>query len=499
MKNTDWCKKSALLDTRIRDWIDGQEEFHDCENGILKRSPRDGSKLYTIDRNRGDAALKAIDAAKSSFERKSWRRNSVIERKTTLLRIAELIDANAEELALCESLDVGKPITNVLHSDIPQAASAFRKAAELLSFSFGDYGSDGGNSCYVKRKPVGVVAAIVGWNFPLVLAANKIAPAIATGNSVVVKPSENSSLSTWRLAKIAEEAGLPRGVLNVVNGTGVNVGEVLALNDDVDLLSFTGSTETGKQLMKSAGNSNMKRLMLECGGKSPYIVFEDCPNDLGAIASDIVTTAFPNQGAYCSAGTRLLVHDTVYEKLLPLVAAAAAKIKVGDPLDSETVFGALVSEEHLNKVLSYVEKGKSSGARLLSGGNRIVGGSFGNGVYMSPAVFDSVAPKSPIAQEEIFGPVLSAMSFSDDAEAVQLANSTKYGLAAYIATENAGRIQRMSNEINAGYLVVVGTTSVSGGLPELGGEPHKQSGFGFEGGLPGLNAYTVSTSVQLLT
>ena len=302
MSTTDWLMMAKNTDLRIRNFIDGLYSDDKLAGDLIsKYSPRDGELLYQFGSGETSDVDRAVASAKAAFEDGRWSRLPVSQRKIVLFKLADLLGTHKEELALYECLDVGKPISNALNGDIPDAAGAIRVAAEgsdkLFSSAYSD--GPGPNLAYHVRKPVGVVGAIVGWNFPLSLAATKIGPALAMGNSVVLKPSEFSSLSAGRLAELAVEAGLPPGVLNVIHGAGATVGVPLAQHCDVDLLTFTGSSATGKQIMVSAGQSNMKRVMLECGGKSPYLVFEDCPEDLDVVAANVVGSAFSNQGEVC--------------------------------------------------------------------------------------------------------------------------------------------------------------------------------------------------------
>jgi acyl-CoA reductase-like NAD-dependent aldehyde dehydrogenase len=399
-------------------------------------------------------------------------------------------------------LDVGKPITVALNGDIPTVAHQIRSSADLADKLLSPSSKDGSNSIEQIRKPMGVVAAIIGWNFPLSLAASKLGPALVMGNSLVLKPSEFTSLSASRLAELAIEAGMPPGVFNVVHGAGKSVGSALSLHDDVRLMSFTGSSATGKQIMIAAGQSNMKRVILECGGKCPYLVFDDCAEDLDYIAADIVGDAFANQGAVCSSSTRLLVQETLLEKLLPKVIAETEKLIPQDPLNPDTSFGALINEAHLNKVLAYIDSGKQEGAKLLTGGQRVeVATSEGGrgGYYIKPAIFTEVDPEQKIAQEEIFGPVLSVFTFKDEAEAVQLANNSRYGLSAAVATTNLSRAHRLIQNIDTGVVVVSSTaTPGAGGFADIGAEPHRESGMGVESGLAGLMAYSISSVAYTL-
>ena len=503
MTNINWVAKAQNTDLSVRNFINGcHTDIRPGDSIISKHSPRDGRLLYEFSSGSGNDVKDAVANARGALEDGRWSELSLQQRKTVLQAWANLVETHQEELALLDCLDVGKPITSALNFDLPFAAATLRNCAENMDKLFSPSGSDGGMMAYQLRKPIGVVGSIIGWNFPLWMAAIKAAPALAMGNSLVLKPSEFTPLSATRLAELAIEAGVPPGVFNVVHGNGSTVGAALAHHPDIDLLSFTGSSATGKKMLLAAGQSNMKRLMLECGGKSPYIVFDDCPADLDFIAADVVETAFHNQGEWCSAGSRLLIQDSIKDKLLPKIIELAAELKPRDPLDPDSNFGPLINEPHLQKVLAYIDSGQQEGAKLILGGQRVqvdTGDTDSQGYYLEPAIFDQVNPQQKIAQEEIFGPVLSVITFKDEAEAIQIANNTCYGLAAYAATENLGRAQRLAQRLNAGHLSIVGTSSFSGGGVELGLEPQKQSGFGHESGMAGLAAYTVSTSVNLLT
>ena len=509
MTAVNWSARAKDADLRIRNFIEGEyRESHRADGETInKHAARDGSLLYTFSAGSAEDVDQAVASAKAAYEDGCWRKFPAWKRKNILNKLADLVGEHREELALYESLDVGKPITKALQGDIGSVQFSLRESAIGAQRILSPSGVDGTTFGYQLRKPVGVVGAIVGWNFPLSLAAGKIGPALAMGNSIVVKPSEFSSLSASRLAALAIEAGVPPGVFNVVHGAGNTVGSAIAHHADVDLLTFTGSSATGKQIMLAAGQSNMKRVMLECGGKSPYIVFEDCPADLDAIAADVVANAFPNQGALCVAGSRVLIQENIKDKLLPKILALTAKITPQDPLDPNTSFGALINEAHMNKVLAYIDSGQEEGATLLCGGQRVhldVGDSIGKdtaesgGYYIAPTIFDKVNPQQKIAQEEIFGPVLCVLTFKDEAEAIALANNTCYGLAAYAATENLGRAHRLVQQLDAGLVSIKGTSEAVGcGVP-IGVEGHKQSGFGMEGGLDWLLAYSVTTSAELL-
>jgi acyl-CoA reductase-like NAD-dependent aldehyde dehydrogenase len=510
MSTLDWPTQAYDLDLCVRNFVDGH--YTDISTGdslIDKHSPRDGRLLYQLGSGTAEDVNAAVANAQDAFDDGRWRALPMAQRQAVLCKLAELVEANSEELALFESLDVGKPISHALQGDIPTVAHHLRSSAELADKLLAPSGVDGSNFSFQLRKPIGVVGAIVGWNFPLSLAATKVGPALVMGNSLVLKPSEFTSLSAARLAELAIEAGVPSGVFNVVHGEGKTVGAALAQHTDVGLLTFTGSSATGKQLMIAAGQSNMKRVMLECGGKSPYLIFDDCPDDLDFLAADIVETSFANQGALCSSSTRLLIHESLIEKLLPKIVAETEKLTPQDPLNPETSFGAIINEAHLNKVMAYIESGKQEGATLVTGGNRIdvsmcdesnsANSSNNKGYYIRPAIFTDVDPNQKIAQEEIFGPVLSIFTFKDEAEAIQMANNSCYGLAAYAATTNLSRAHRITQSLNAGVIMIVGTSTPSAGGVALSVEPHRESGMGTEFGLEGLVAYTLSSAVHMLT
>jgi acyl-CoA reductase-like NAD-dependent aldehyde dehydrogenase len=376
------------------------------------------------------------------------------------------------------------------------AAAIIRASAEGADHLAGKvYGVDSTSLSYQLHRPVGVTAGIIGWNFPLMLAAGKIAPALIMGNSQILKPSELTSLSAARLAELALEAGVPEGVLNVIHGD-FRAGAALAHHADIDLLTFTGSTHTGKRLLMAAGQSNMKRLILECGGKAPAIVFEDAP-DLQAIAEGALAGAFWNQGQVCTASSRLLVQASVKEELVALLIEKAARLEVGDPLQEETRFGALVSGPHRRKVLEYVDGGIKEGARRVYRSEHP--SPFVDGFYAAQTILDHVSPAQKIAKEEVFGPVLSVISFEDEQQAIDIANGTIYGLSAVLWTRDVARVHRLTQAVQAGWIVANTSSQPRGGPGEgvlsIGG--HKQSGLGVEGGLEGLAAYTTQTAVQV--
>ncbi|WP_296713772.1 aldehyde dehydrogenase [Rhodoblastus sp.] len=415
----------------------------------------------------------SVRAARMAFDDGRWSGRSPAERKGVLSKLSQLIVAHRDELALLESLDMGKPIRDALAIDIPGAANAFAWHAEAIDKVYGEIAPTARSSlALVSREPVGVVGAVVPWNFPLLMACWKVAPALATGNSVILKPAEQSSLTAIRLAELALEAGLPEGVFNVTPGYGGVAGKALGLHDDVDCLTFTGSTAVGAMFLEYAARSNLKQVSLETGGKSPHIVFADC-SDIERAAQAVAFGIFFNQGEVCNAGSRLLVEAGVKDRLMRGVLAHAAQLQPGDPLDVRTRMGAMVDDRHCDRVMEFIGAGLSEGARIVTGGQRATVA--GRGSFIQPTVFDGVTPNMTIAREEIFGPVLSVMTFESEAEAVRLANDSRYGLAADVWTASLDRAHRMARALRSG-LVWVNCYDVGDMSVPFGGV--KQSGFG---------------------
>ena len=493
-----WHQRASEASYQVRNFINGK--YQDCVGSktIEKYAGRNGELLYSFANGDGSEVEQAVASARETFKSGIWRKKSSAERAAVLNKLADLVDQHRDTFALYESMDVGKPINNAIGEDLSRAAGGLRTAASNIDKLLGSCGTDQGTLVYQTRKPVGVVAGILGWNFPLTMAVGKVGPALVTGNSLVLKPSEFTSLSTCFLAELAIEAGVPPGVFNVVHGDGINVGDRLARHMDVDLLTFVGSSATGKLLMKAAGESNMKRLILECGGKSPFIVFDDCEEYLDLVAAIAVSKAFPNQGALCVTGSRLLVQDSIREKLMPKILEHARAIVPRDPLDEECAFGSIMNEAHMNKILGYIDSAKADGAELILGGNQVNKES--GGFYIEPTIFDNVDPNSKIAQEEIFGPVLSVIGFKDEAEALEIANNSTFGLSGYAATKDVGRVQRIGEELSVGSIVMVGSASPTWASNiSFSVEAHKQSGMGNELGIDGMQEYTVATTVMCFT
>ncbi|MBH3426808.1 aldehyde dehydrogenase [Pseudomonas alkylphenolica] len=480
-----WEQLFQTLTIEGRAFVDGQYcasvsgATFDCS------SPVDGRALAQIASCDDADADRAVAAARRSFDSGVWAAQAPAERKRVLIAFADLLLANAPELALLETLDMGKPIADSLSIDIPAAANAIRWHAEAIDKIYDEVAATPSDQLgLVTRSPVGVVAAIVPWNFPLMMACWKLGPALATGNSVILKPSEKSPLTAIRIAQLAIEAGIPAGVLNVLPGYGHTVGKALALHMDVDTLVFTGSTRIAKQLMVYAGESNMKRVWLEAGGKSPNIVFADAP-DLQAAADAAAAAIAFNQGEVCIAGSRLLVERSIKARFLPMVVEALKAWKPGHALDPQTRVGALVDSTQLDTVLGYVAAGKADGATLLTGGERVLEDTCG--VYVQPAIFDGVTNAMRIAREEIFGPVLSVITFDSAEEAVAIANDSPFGLAAAVWTSDISRAHNTARALRAGSVWI---NQYDGGdmTAPFGG--FKQSGNGRDKSLHAFDKYT---------
>ena len=372
--------------------------------------------------------------------------------RTHELKFADLLEANAGELALLDTLEAGKPIGDCATMDIPDTIHCLRWHAEAIDKLYAHVAPTGPeNLALILREPIGVVGCVVPWNFPAQMVAWKIGPALATGNSVVLKPAELTSLSAIRMAELAAEAGLPAGVFNVVPGFGPTAGQVLGRHLDVDMVAFTGSTEVGRYFLKYAAESNLKRITLECGGKSPQVVFADAP-DLDMVAGNAVNAAFWNMGENCSCGSRLIVHQSLKDALLEKVIRVARTWKVGDPLNPRNRLGAMIEKPHLEKVLDYIASGHAEGAKLVLGGKRILKKT--GGYFVEVTIFDEVTQQMRIAREEIFGPVLSVISFQTEEEAVAMANDTNYGLAASLYTRDLNTAHRVARALRAGTVSV---------------------------------------------
>ena len=480
----EWTALASSVDVPRRALVDGEHADALSGETFECRSPVDGRLLADVAACGSVDVDRAVAGARAVFESGRWATAAPRERKRVLLRLAELIREHADELALLETLDMGKPISESRGTDVRLAAECFQYYAEAVDKVYDEIAPTARDAvALIYREPLGVVGAVVPWNFPLLMAAWKLAPALAVGNSVVLKPAEQSPLTALRLGALALEAGLPASVLQVVPGDGPGAGAPLGLHPDVDMIAFTGSTEVGKAFLRYAGDSNMKRVSLECGGKSPHVILPDC-HDLQAAASAAAWGVFYNQGEVCNAGSRVVVHERIKDEFVDLMLAATRDIAPGDPLDPRTTLGAMVDEIQTERVLGYIAAGREEGADLVLGGRRVRTDS--GGFYIEPTVFDRVRNDMTIAREEIFGPVLATIEVGSEGEAISVANDTMYGLAAAVWTDSVDAAHRVSRAIRAG-VVWVNTFDSSDITSPFGG--FKQSGFGRDKSIHALEKY----------
>jgi acyl-CoA reductase-like NAD-dependent aldehyde dehydrogenase len=472
---------------RVSPFVEGKFVQSASDDVLELRDPASSRKLTEIPAgSSGDVRL-AVASSKASFVDGRWCKEAPSGKKRILLRWADLIEANASRLDALDALEMGKPVS-VPVFNAKAAAGFVRFNAEALDKCSGDVlTSDSSSTVIQTRVPRGVVAAIVPWNFPTYNSVLKVAPALAAGNSVVLKPSELASQSALMLARLALDAGIPPGVFNFIPGAGEVVGKALAEHMNVDMVTFTGSSAVGKLIVQYAGKSNMKVVGAECGGKSPQIVFDDGV-DIEGVADSVARTICLNQGQICSVGSRLLVQESLEERLVQRIIARLGDIRVGDPQLMDTTYGPLVSEAQLRKVLAHIEGGATAGADMVYGGSRLLQET--GGYFVEPTVFVNVPEDSNLAQEEIFGPVLSVLRFRDFEEAVRLAAGTAYGLAAYVWTSQLGLAFKLGNALQTA-LTMISAAPVRGEGPGYGfsGEPSGLSGVGVEGGLAGLETY----------
>lgn len=479
-----WHELARQITPRTEAFIDGKPVASTDGRTRASVNPATGETLAEVAECGERDVGQAVAAARRAFDDGRWSHRAPGERKAVLQRLADLVRANEDELALLDSLDAGKLISDTSVFDVPGSAAIVDWYAEAADKMYGEIAPTGAEDlALVTREPAGVIGAVVPWNFPLEIAVWKLAPALVTGNSVVLKPAEESPLSALRLAELATEAGLPDGILNVVPGDGPTAGRALGRHPDVDILTFTGSTAVAKLFQQYAGQSNMKQVWLEAGGKSANIVFADAA-DLDAVADGVCAGIFACQGQVCSANSRLLVEHTVKDELLERVVARARGLVSGDPLDPRTTAGPLVSTEQTERVLTLVESGRAEATPLLAGG-RVPGAA--SDCFVEPAIFDDVPPTARIAVEEVFGPVLSVFGFDTEDEALELAHDTAYGLAGSLWSDSLSRAHRMAKRLRVGT-VSVNTVDALDVLTPFGG--FGQSGFGRDLSLHALDKFT---------
>jgi len=485
MTTIDWRARATALRIDGRAFINGERHGGVSGETFDKHSPIDGRCLGAIVRGRAPEIDAAVASARAAFGDRRWAGQAPTQRKKVLLRWAEKILAAKEELALLETLDMGKPIRYSLAVDVASAARCIAWYGEAVDKIYDEIAPTADSAlALITREPMGVIGAIVPWNYPMIMSAWKLGPALAAGNSVVLKPSEKSPLTAMRLAELALDAGLPPGVFNVVPGFGHEAGEALALHEQVDAIGFTGSTRVGRKMLEYAGRSNLKRVYNELGGKSAFVVFPDF-DDLARAASTAAGSMYFNQGESCNAPSRVFVHESVADEFVQRVAAEAPNYQPGDPLDAATQMGAIVDETQLRTVLGYIEAGSSEGAKVAAGGKRARVES--GGFFVEPTLFDGVSNTMKIAREEIFGPVMSVIRFRTEEEAVALANDSAYGLQASVWSSNINRAHRVARALRAGTVHVNQYDEDDITVP-FGG--YKQSGNGRDKSLHAFDKYT---------
>jgi aldehyde dehydrogenase (NAD+) len=456
-------------------------------------NPATGEMLGIVPDAAGRDVDSAVAAARTSFDDKRWRGKDPSEKEAILWRWADILESHKHELAAIESAENGKTLREALRADVQPGIDAIRYYAGWVRRIYGEtIPVDGPYLNYTLREPVGVAGAIVPWNYPTCISIWKLAPALACGCSVVLKPSEMTPFTALKIAEYATEAGIPDGVLNVVTGYGQTVGEAMGRHMDIDKISFTGSIRTARALLKASAESNLKRVSLELGGKNPNIIFPDA--DLDGALKSAFSGIFANKGEVCSAGSRLLLHADIHDNFLDRLTERAKQMKVGDPLDPESEMGSQISAMQLERILSYVQKGIDEGAELCCGGERDMEGAKAKGFFVKPTVFKNVSPSMTIAQEEIFGPVLATVKFKSEREAVEIANSTIYGLVSAVWTRDIQLAHRVASEIKAGS-VWINTYNGFDSASPFGG--YKQSGFGRDLGAYALDQYTNVKSVWI--
>jgi acyl-CoA reductase-like NAD-dependent aldehyde dehydrogenase len=483
---TDWISAASLLVPETRLFIGG--EFRPAADGATfdSHAPRNGALIASVSAASTLDVDQAVRVASATFESGVWSRADRRHRQKVLIRLSDLMLEHLDELALLESLDSGHPISDSRNVDVPNAARTIRWYAEALDKVYDEIAPTPENAlALVRREPLGVVAAVVPWNYPLIITAWKIGPALAAGNSVIVKPAEHTSLSSLKLAALAAEAGVPEGVLTVLPGLGAVAGQALGRHPLVDKVAFTGSPTIGKRFLSYAGESNGKQVSLELGGKSAQLVLNDV-EDIAACASSVAWGIFYNSGQTCHGGSRLIVEESVHDELVERVVAVGASLIQGDPLEEATQLGTIVSAVQLDRVLGYVDIARIEGATVY-GGSRVRPAGLDDGFYIEPTVFDYVDNSGRIGQEEIFGPALAVSTVANAEEGVRIVNDSDYGLAASVWTSNLTAAHRIARDIRAGT-VWVNTFDVADVITPFGG--FKQSGAGRDRSLHALDSYS---------
>lgn len=464
-----YSKISSQLQLPTKAYIDGQFCNALNEKQFETINPATGGLLARIAACDAADVDRAVQSARRAFADGRWSKLHPGERKVILLRLAQLMEEQSLELAVMESIDSGKPVSECVAVDLPEAIRTIRWHAELIDKLYDSTAPSAPNVlALISREPIGVVGCVLPWNFPLLMLAWKIGPALASGCSVIIKPAELTTLTTLRVAELASQAGVPPGVLNVVTGTGAEAGEPIGLHADIDMVSFTGSTSTGRRFLKYSAESNLKKIVLECGGKNPAVVMPDA-EDLSMVATHITNGAYWNMGENCSATSRLIVHESIKERLLDEISARMDDWRTGNPLDPDNRVGALISKGHFEKVKSYLDLVQAEGGSVVKGGRTL------DGVYVEPTLVDGLPRQSRVAREEIFGPILTVSTFQTVNEAIHLANDTPYGLAASVFTSSQTNSMRLAREVRAGTVTVNCFGEGDVGTP-FGG--YKESGFG---------------------
>ena len=482
----DWHVRARGLNLQTRPFINGRFDDAPAERAFDCVSPIDGKRIASLAEVGARGVDAAVTAARKAFESGVWSNMAPRARKKVMLKLAALVDQHREELALLDTLCMGMPISISKDYCVPWAINALEWYGEAIDKLYDEVApTDRSVLALITREPVGVVGAVLPWNWPMGLLGWKVPPALAAGNSVVLKPDEQTSLSALRFAGLAQEAGLPDGVLNVVTG-GPAVGEAIGRHPDIDVVGFTGSTEVGKLFMKYSAESNMKPVWTECGGKGPNIVFADAP-DLAVAAQTAAFMIFLNTGQVCAAASRLIIEESAREQVLEIIKGVGQTLAPADPLEAQTMLGPIAKASQLERVLGYIETGRKEGARLVTGGGRarIESGGF----FIEPTVFDGVRNDMRIAQEEIFGPVLSTITFRTPEEAVAIANASNYGLSGAIWTQNLSKAHTLARALRCGSVAVNAYSDDAHDMTvPFGG--YKQSGFGRDKSLHALDKYT---------